>query len=90
MSEHILETYIEPPIKVHFDAEKAERETRDSPGAPAQLTINSIEMYGIELPENLFQKIMAAKVWEDAKQTTGDELEQECWESLNEGEVPER
>ena len=85
MSEYTLDTYIETPIKVRFEAEKTEHATRDYPGAPAQLTINTIEMYGIELPENLFRKIMAAKEWEDAHQTTGDVLEQECWESLNEG-----
>jgi len=82
MSEHTLDTYLELPIKVLFDADPKERQTKDSPGAPAQLQINSIEIHGIEITEPLFQKIINSKVFPGSPETEGEVLESECWEFL--------
>ena len=69
MTEHELDTYLELPIKVCFDAQPEERATRDYPGCPASIELNCIEIYGIMLPEDLFQKILV---------TEGYFLEEEC------------
>ena len=84
MSKHTLDTYLELPIKVSFDADPEERQTKDSPSAPPQLQINSIEIHGIEISESLFQKIINSRVFPDSPETEGNVLEFECWDSLNE------
>ena len=67
-----FETHIEIPVTVHYEFQLAERQTRHYPGCPAAVCINTIEYEGKELP---------GKLQEDFE----DQLEQECWDDLEEG-----
>ena len=83
MSETQFIYWAEVPFRVYAEAEKAQIQTRNEPGYPAQMTINKIEVAGDELeglPQPFKDDVTMENLLEHVLETEYDMIETLAWE----------